>query len=130
MNMLVLASLSIGAISLPWIGPHGPPRPPRPISDGERRAMEDHVRDKPDFPLKYAGRPFSTFGTAYKAPMERSPLSFTEDRTFGADVFCSSFAGPLIYGQQVKISGQLQPPVFTWDEGTKTVFLKDCVLSR
>jgi hypothetical protein len=130
MKTLVLATIYAGVFGLPWVGGHGAGHPPRPVSVGERRAMEDHVHDRPDFPLKYAGRPFSTMGNAYKAPLERNPLSFTETRTFGADVFCSNVAGPIIYGEQIKVSGILQSPVFTWDEGTKTFYLKDCVLSR
>jgi len=130
MKTMLLAGLSMGMFSLPWVGGHDASRPPRPISVGDRRAMEDHVHDNPDFPLKYVGRAFSTLGNAYKAPLERHPLSFTETRTFGADVFCANVVGPILYGEQIKVSGVLQAPVFTWDEGSKTFFLKDCTLSR
>jgi hypothetical protein len=129
MKTVLLAGL-LTMFPLPWFGgPHGT-HPPKPVSVFDRRLMEDWVHDHPDFPLHYAGRPFSTIGNAYRAPLERNPLGFTETRTLGADVFCSNVVGPIFYGEQIRVTGVLQAPVFTWDEGSKTFFMKDCVLSR
>jgi hypothetical protein len=133
MNTFVTIAVYAGFLSLPFVGGHsghGVPHPPKPITLGERTAMENHTREHPDFPLKYVGRPFSAVGNAYKTRQEKNPVGFTESRTLGADVFCANLAGPILYGEQIKVTGVLQSPVFTWDEGTKTFYLKDCVLSR
>ena len=125
MQAAVLVGLAM--LQLPWPGHHGQPAGLRPpVSIGERRSIEFWTRDHVDYPMRFVGRRFETIGTAYKVPFVRDPFAFQETRTNGAAIDCSSFDGPILYGTQVRIFGVLEAPVFRWDDGGKTYYLKDC----
>jgi len=129
-HTLIAAGLYAAMIGLPWFGGHSGPHAPKALSAGERAGIENKVKDHVDYPERFAGRPFSTIGTAYKVQGLTNPFAFQETRTFGAAVECSSFVGPVIYGEQTKVAGVLQSPVFRWDDGGKTFYMKDCALSH
>ena len=130
MTNLLAAGLFAAALHLPFWPGHARGHEDAPLSTGERHAIERRRRDNTDYPDKYAGRTFTTIGTAYRLKDVSTPLGFQETRTNGAAVSCSSVIGPMVFGEQVKVAGVLQSPVFTWDDVGKTFYLKDCNLSR
>jgi hypothetical protein len=100
------------------------------LSESERRAIEGKPLSDAAYAFKYAGRPFVTVGTAFQLPETPDRPGFQESRAEGAAVNCSSVVGPRVLGQQIRLTGVLESPVFTGDEGVRTFYTRDCALSR
>lgn len=97
----------------------------KPVTANEIKMIEKSAGSDVTSPLEYRFKPMKAEGKAFGKQGDFAAHFESKSKTY----WCKTVAsGTLKVGKSQKIEGLLTDPVFTWDEGGKAFYLKDCVV--